>query len=70
LEREAFKGTLDIENLQMSDIEDINMTPNVKRLDGTDATDLFSISTEGTGNWAGKDRWDLASDKAGKALVL
>jgi hypothetical protein len=70
LEREAFKGSLKVENLQMNAIEDVMMTPNVKRLDGTDATDLFSITTKGTGLWEGKDRWDLDSDKAGEALVL
>ena len=70
LEREAFKGSLKVENLQMNSIEDVIMTPNVKRLDGTDATDLFSITTQGVGLWGGKDRWDLASDKVGEALVL
>ena len=70
LEREAFKGSLKVENLQMNAIEDVIMTPNVKRLDGTDATDLFSINTQGLGSWAGKDRWDLASDKVGEAQVL
>ena len=70
LEREAFKGSLKVENLQMNSIEDVVMTPNVKALDGTDATDLFSITTQGTGAWAGKDRWDLSSSGTGEALVL
>lgn len=70
LEREAFKGHLKVENLQMNAIEDVMMTPNVKRLDGTDATDLFSITTKGLDQWAGKDRWDLASSGVGEALVL
>ena len=70
LEREAFKGSLKVENLQMNAIEDVMVTPNVKTMDGTDATDLFSITTQGIGQWAGKDRWDLASDGVGEALVL
>ena len=70
LEREAFKGSLKVENLQMNAIEDVMMTPNVKRLDGTDATDLFSITTRGLEKWALEDRWDLASAETGEALVL
>ncbi len=70
LEREAFKGSLTVENLQKGGIEDVTVTPSVKRLDGEDATDLFSITTQGLGNWAGADRWDLASAKTGEALVL
>ncbi len=70
LEREAFKGTLKVENLQMSDIEDVVLIPSVKTTDGTDATDLFSISTEGTGSWSGSESWNLASGGEGQALVL
>ena len=70
LEREAFKGSLKVENLQMNAIENVTMTPNVKRLDGTDATDLFSITTQGVDAWEGQDRWDLASAGVGQALVL
>ena len=70
LEREAFKGSLKIENLQMNGIEDVTMTPNVKTLDGTDATDLFSITTQGIGVWKDEDRWDLSSGGVGEAQVL
>lgn len=70
LEREAFRGTLKVENLQMNSIEDVTLVPSVKTMDGEDATDLFSISTTGVGSWSGKDRWDLASSGAGEAVVL
>ena len=70
LEREAFKGNLKIENLQMDGIERITMVPNVKRTDGTDASDLFAIEVEGKGTWAGNDNWTLASGGTGKAEVL
>ena len=70
LEREAFKGSLKVENLQMDAIENVTMTPNVKRLDGTDATDLFSITTQGVDDWAHGDTWNLASAATGQALVL
>lgn len=70
LEREAFKGSLKVENLQMTDIRDVTMTPNVKRLDGTDATDLFSITTQGLDDWALSESWNLASGATGQALVL
>ena len=70
LEREAFKGNLKIENLQMDGIERITMVPNVKRTDGTDASDLFAIEVEGKGTWAGNDNWTLESGGTGKAEVL
>ena len=70
LEREAFKGMLKVENLQMNSIEDVVLVPNVKTLDGEDATDLFSITTQGEGVWEGKDRWNLKSSGVGEALVL
>ncbi len=69
LEREAFKGTLTVENLQMSDIENVTVTPSVKRLDGTDATDLFAITTTPAGGWSGSG-WDLVSTGVGQAMVL
>ena len=70
LEREAFKGSLKVENLQMNSIEDVVLVPNVKTMDGEDASDLFNITTQGIGIWAGKDRWDLASSGVGEAQVL
>ena len=71
LEREAFKGSLTVENLQMSDIEDVVLVPSVKTIDGTDATDLFSITTtKGTDGWVSGDRWDLPSTGVGQAEVL
>ena len=68
LEREAFKGSLTIENLQMSDIEDVTIVPNVKNLDGTDATDLFAISMAAGSGWI--DGWNLPSTGVGQAQVL
>lgn len=70
LERQAFKGHLTVENLQMNGIENITLVPNVKRTDGTDATDLFAISQNGLGSWKNTDEWTLASSKTGEAEVL
>ena len=70
LEREAFKGSLTVENQQMNSIEHVTLIPNVKRTDGTDATDLFAVSYEGEDAWKGSDNWTLASSGTGKATVL
>ena len=70
LEREAFKGSLTVENQQMNGIEHVTLIPNVKRTDGTDATDLFAISYEGEDGWKGSSNWTLASSGTGKATVL
>ena len=70
LEREAFRGSLSIENLQMQGIEHITMVPNVKRVDGTDATDLFAIEVTGSGKWGSSDNWQLNSSEKGTATVL
>ncbi|MBQ9357294.1 MAG: carboxypeptidase regulatory-like domain-containing protein [Prevotella sp.] len=71
LEREAFKGTLTIENLQMDGIENVVVVPSVKTLDGTDATDLFAISTTKVSGWSGDDdHWNLTSSATGLATVL
>ena len=70
LEREAFKGSLTIENLQMNDIEHINMVPTVKTMDGEDATDLFAVSVVGTSSWNSSGDWALAASQTGRASVL
>lgn len=70
LERQAFKGHLKVENLQMNGIRDITLTPTVKRTDGTDASDLFAISFSGLGSWLGTDDWQLAANATGEATVL
>ena len=70
LEREAFKGSLKIENLQMNSIEHVTMVPNVKTTGGEDATDLFAIEVKGLGQWGSGDNWTLASSATGKAEVL
>ena len=70
LERQAFKGHLKVENLQMNGIRDITLTPTVKRTDGTDASDLFAISFNGLGSWRGTDDWQLAANATGEANVL
>ena len=70
LERQAFKGHLTVENLQMNGIRDITLTPTVKRTDGTDASDLFAISFKGIGSWSTTDVWELAANTTGEATVL
>ena len=70
LERQAFKGHLTVENLQMNGIRDITLTPTVKRTDGTDASDLFAISFKGIGSWSTTDDWQLAANTTGEANVL
>lgn len=69
LTREAFKGSLVIENQQMDGIEDIQFVPTVQTKDGVDATDLFAVSTtvEGMNN---SSRWDIAASGTGKATAL
>lgn len=71
LERQAFKGSLKVENQQMNGIEAITIMPTVQRADdGTDATDLFAISYEGKGKWAAGSNWSLAPSGVGEATVL
>ena len=70
LERQAFKGSLTVENLQMQGIEAITLKPTVKRTDGTDASDLFAITQQGKGAWLTADEWTLASGATGQATVL
>lgn len=70
LERQAFKGRLKVENLQMNGIEAITLKPNVKRSDGTDASDLFAISQQGLGLWMESEEWTLSSGATGEATVL
>ena len=70
LEREAFRGSLKVENLTMHSIEHVEMTPSVKTLDGDDASGLFSITTQGQGTWASAQNWTLDSSKEGTATVL
>lgn len=70
LERQAFRGHLKVENLQMNGIRDITLTPTVKRIDGTDASDLFAISFNGLGLWSSQETWELAANTTGEATVL
>ena len=70
LEREAFKGTLQVDNLQMSGIENLQLVPTVKTLDGQDATDLFAVSTTKGEGFTGDDQWNLAATQTGMAYVL
>lgn len=69
LERQAFKGHLTVENLQMNGIEDITLVPSVKTVDDQDASDLFAISFEGMGSWKTTDEWTLAPNTTGEAYV-
>lgn len=69
LTREAFKGTLVIDNQQMDAIEDIHFVPTVETIDGADATDLFAVSTSVEGKQE-SDRWDIASSGSGTATAL
>lgn len=71
LERQAFKGSLKVENLQMNGIEHITLHPTVRRADDeSDATDLFAISYEGKGKWAAGSNWSLTPSGVGEATVL
>lgn len=70
LEREAFKGSLTVENLQMGDIENVILVPSVKTTDGEDATDLFAIEMAKGSGFTGNDQWNLASTATGTAIVL
>ena len=69
LTREAFKGSLTIDNQQMEGIEDIQFVPSVQTTDGRDATDLFAVSTKVEGLNA-NDRWDIAASGSGQATAL
>ncbi len=73
LEREAFKGSLRVENLQMNGIEHVTVVPNVKNMDGEDVSALFSISTQASStNWqhSTEGNWSLNSSETGEAEVL
>ena len=54
----------------MHGIEHIEMVPNVKTLDGEDASGLFSITMQGQGKWASATNWTLGSSQEGNAEVL
>ena len=69
LTREAFRGTLVIDNQQMEGIEDIHFVPTVQSADGTDATDLFAISTNVEG-LAANAPWNIAASGRGTATAL
>ncbi len=69
LTREAFRGTLVIDNQQMEGIEDIHFVPTVQAADGTDATDLFAISTN-VENLASNAPWNIAASGRGTATAL
>lgn len=70
LTREAFRGSLTIDNQQMQAIEDIQFVPTVETLDGTDATDLFAVSTSVNEEQANNNRWDIAASATGTATAL
>ena len=69
LTREAFRGTLVINNQQMESIEDIHFVPTVQTTDGTDATDLFAVSTK-VEEHADNTPWNIASSGSGTATAL
>lgn len=70
LTREAFKGSLTIDNQQMQGIENINFVPTVQTIDGNDATDLFAVSTSVNEEQGDHDRWDIAAGATGTATAL
>ena len=69
LTREAFKGSLSIDNQQMQGIEDIQFVPTVQTTDGADATDLFATSIT-VKDVNGNSRWDIAASGHGEATAL
>lgn len=70
LTREAFRGSLTIDNQQMQSIENISFVPTVQTIDGKDATDLFAVSTSVNEAEDSSERWDIAAGAIGTATAL
>lgn len=79
LTRQAFKGTLKVENAQMTDIQDIYVEAKVTNLAGEDVTELFALEYKGVGAWEKKKetdtdkengKWKLGGNATGEANVL
>lgn len=79
LTRQAFKGTLKVENAQMTDIQDIYVEAKVTNLEGENVTELFALEYKGVGAWEKKNetdtdkengKWKLGGNATGEANVL
>ena len=79
LTRQAFKGTLTVDNAQMTNLQDIYVNAKVTDADGKDVTELFALEYKGQGNWknnndgevnSGNGLWALEGNETGIANVL
>lgn len=79
LTRQAFKGTLTVDNAQMTKLQDIYVNAKVTDADGKDVTELFALEYKGQGNWqnnndgkvnSGNGLWALEGNETGIANVL
>lgn len=75
LTRQAFRGTLRIENQFATGITDIVFEANVETMDGTDVTELFALDYDEkpTGGIKVDDKtkvWSLEGEKSGEAGVI
>lgn len=79
LTRQAFKGTLKVENAQMTNLQDIYVEAKVTNMEGENVTELFALEYKGLGAWgkandngtnAGNGTWILGGNETGEANVL
>ena len=79
LTRQAFKGTLTVDNAQMTNLQDIQVNAKVTTVDGKDVTEMFALEYKGQGNWlntndgkvnSGNGFWALEGNQTGIANVL
>lgn len=75
LTRQAFRGTLKIENQYTTDLTDIVFEANVETMAGQDVTEMFALDydEQPTGDIKVDDKtkvWSLAGEKSGEAGVI
>lgn len=71
LTRQAFRGTMTLENAQNTALEDVVLNARVYTMDGTDVTELFALDYETPENMTEGDAgWDVEGGVTGTASVI
>ena len=72
LTRQAFRGTMTLENAQNTGLEDVVLDARVYTMDGTDVTELFALDYSETPEnmIKGDAGWDIDGGETGKVYVV
>lgn len=72
LTRQAFRGTMTLENAQNTGLEDVVLNARVYTMDGTDVTELFALdySEKPENMIEGDAGWDIDGGETGKVYVI